>query len=96
VGRAPTRWFAKSPMCLRAKVSHSPECRLVRAEFAGDRINPATVIWTEALDGGEMKNKVPFRDKVMSLTAPFAGARRSLPKQSGVLRLSALRKKASP
>jgi len=34
---------------------------------------PATVLWTEALDGGDMKNKVPFRDKVMSLAAPFNG-----------------------
>jgi dipeptidyl aminopeptidase/acylaminoacyl peptidase len=35
---------------------------------------PATVIWTEALDGGELKNKVPFRDKVMSISAPFGGS----------------------
>ena len=35
---------------------------------------PATVVWTEALDGGDLKNKVPFRDKVISLAAPFAGA----------------------
>jgi len=35
---------------------------------------PATVIWSEALDGGDLKNKVPFRDKVMSLTAPFKNA----------------------
>jgi dipeptidyl aminopeptidase/acylaminoacyl peptidase len=34
---------------------------------------PATVVWAEALDGGNLKNKVPFRDKVMSLSAPFAG-----------------------
>jgi dipeptidyl aminopeptidase/acylaminoacyl peptidase len=34
---------------------------------------PATVIWTEALDGGDMKNKVPVRDKVMSVAAPFRG-----------------------
>jgi dipeptidyl aminopeptidase/acylaminoacyl peptidase len=27
---------------------------------------PATVVWAEALDGGDLKNKVPFRDKVMS------------------------------
>lgn len=33
---------------------------------------PATLIWAEALDGGDLKNKVPFRDKVMSLSAPFA------------------------
>ncbi len=35
---------------------------------------PAIVVWTEALDGGDLKNKVPFRDKVMSLAAPFTGA----------------------
>ncbi len=34
---------------------------------------PATVLWVEALDGGDLKNKVPFRDKVMSLAAPFSG-----------------------
>jgi dipeptidyl aminopeptidase/acylaminoacyl peptidase len=34
---------------------------------------PATVVWVEALDGGDLKNKVPFRDKVMSLAAPFSG-----------------------
>jgi dipeptidyl aminopeptidase/acylaminoacyl peptidase len=32
---------------------------------------PATLLWVEALDGGDLKNKVPFRDKVMSVTAPF-------------------------
>ena len=34
---------------------------------------PATVVWAEALDGGDLKNKVPFRDKVMSIVAPFKG-----------------------
>ena len=33
---------------------------------------PATVVWTEALDGGDLKNKVPFRDRVMTLAAPFS------------------------
>src|SRR5437660_96063 len=32
---------------------------------------PATIVWVEALDGGDLKNKVPFRDKVMSIAAPF-------------------------
>ena len=32
---------------------------------------PATIIWTEALDGGDLKNKVPFRDKVVAVSAPF-------------------------
>ncbi len=35
---------------------------------------PATITWAEALDGGDLKNKVPFRDKVLALTAPFSGA----------------------
>jgi dipeptidyl aminopeptidase/acylaminoacyl peptidase len=35
---------------------------------------PATILWIEALDGGDLKNKVPFRDKLMSLGAPFNGA----------------------
>jgi dipeptidyl aminopeptidase/acylaminoacyl peptidase len=34
---------------------------------------PATLLWVEALDGGDLKNKVPFRDKVLSLAAPFSG-----------------------
>src|SRR5262249_6075293 len=34
---------------------------------------PATVLWAEALDGGDLKTKVAFRDQVMSLSAPFAG-----------------------
>jgi dipeptidyl aminopeptidase/acylaminoacyl peptidase len=34
---------------------------------------PATVVWVEALDGGDLKNKVPFRDKVMTIAAPFTG-----------------------
>ena len=34
---------------------------------------PAMVLWAEALDKGDPKNKVPHRDKVMGLRAPFAG-----------------------
>jgi dipeptidyl aminopeptidase/acylaminoacyl peptidase len=35
---------------------------------------PATAWWAEALDGGDLKNKVPFRDKVMTVSAPFKDA----------------------
>jgi len=35
---------------------------------------PATLLWVEALDDGDPRNKVPARDKVMSLAATFAGA----------------------
>jgi dipeptidyl aminopeptidase/acylaminoacyl peptidase len=34
---------------------------------------PATVTWAEALDEGNPRNKVPFRDRVVSLSAPFSG-----------------------
>jgi dipeptidyl aminopeptidase/acylaminoacyl peptidase len=34
---------------------------------------PATVLWVEALDGGDNRVKVPFRDKIVSLEAPFSG-----------------------
>lgn len=33
----------------------------------------STVIWAEALDGGDPKKKVEFRDKIMALEEPFSG-----------------------
>lgn len=32
---------------------------------------PATLVWAEALDGGDPRNQAPFRDHVLSLAAPF-------------------------
>ena len=34
---------------------------------------PATLTWAEALDGGDPKAKVPFRDRIVSIAAPFSG-----------------------
>ena len=34
---------------------------------------PATLVWTEALDEGDPKKTVPFRDRYVTLDAPFAG-----------------------
>lgn len=34
---------------------------------------PATLLWVEALDGGDPKKKADFRDKVMMLKVPFSG-----------------------
>jgi dipeptidyl aminopeptidase/acylaminoacyl peptidase len=34
---------------------------------------PATLVWTEALDEGDPRKKVPHRDRVVMLRAPFAG-----------------------
>ena len=35
-------------------------------------LKPATLLWVEALDGGDPEKEVPFRDKVMVLSAPFS------------------------
>lgn len=35
--------------------------------------DPATLVWMEALDEGNPRNQVPFRDKVQMLKAPFTG-----------------------
>jgi dipeptidyl aminopeptidase/acylaminoacyl peptidase len=35
--------------------------------------DPSTVMWVEALDGGDLKNSVPYRDRLMALKAPFTG-----------------------
>ncbi len=34
---------------------------------------PATIFWVEALDGGNPKEKVPHRDRMMAIKAPFTG-----------------------
>lgn len=34
---------------------------------------PATLVWVEALDGGDPRRKVSHRDRILSLKAPFEG-----------------------
>ncbi len=41
-------------------------------------LKPATLIWTEALDGGDTEKQVPFHDRVVTLAAPFAGEPREV------------------
>ncbi len=48
--------------------------------FTWRRDQPATIVWSEALDEGDLRNKVPFRDKVMTLAAPFTAAPAELAK----------------
>ena len=38
----------------------------------------AEIIWVEALDGGDPNAEAPYRDRVMSLAAPFTGEPREL------------------
>ncbi len=40
-------------------------------EFSWRATDPATLVWAEALDGGDWDVKVPARDKIMLLKAPF-------------------------
>src|SRR4030095_4333600 len=35
--------------------------------------DPATLVWVRALDDGNPKKKVPFRDSVLTIKAPFTG-----------------------
>ncbi len=41
---------------------------------------PATLVWAEALDGGDPRKKITPRDKLVMLAAPFAGEPRDLVK----------------
>jgi dipeptidyl aminopeptidase/acylaminoacyl peptidase len=36
-------------------------------------VEPATLMWVEALDQGDLRNKVPHRDRIVTLKAPFSG-----------------------
>ena len=40
-------------------------------DFSWRSTEPATLVWAEALDGGDWASKVPARDKVMLQKAPF-------------------------
>jgi len=42
--------------------------------------SPATLVWVEALDGGDPKKKVPFRDRLLLLSAPFSETPREVTK----------------
>ncbi len=39
---------------------------------------PATLVYVEALDGGDPQNEVPYRDEVFELEAPFNGQGKSI------------------
>lgn len=36
-------------------------------------LQPASLLWVEALDGGDPRAKAPHRDQIMTLKAPFSG-----------------------
>ncbi len=47
--------------------------RTGRRDFSWRADRPATLIYAEALDGGDPETEVPFRDRVSQLEAPFSG-----------------------
>ncbi|WP_303545354.1 S9 family peptidase [Sphingomonas natans] len=47
-----------------------------KAEWRADV--PATLVWAEALDGGDPKAQVPFHDRILMQAAPFDGAATTL------------------
>jgi len=42
-------------------------------EYQWDQRAPATAVWAEALDEGDLRNQVPKRDRLMTIAAPFSG-----------------------
>ncbi|MFN4256763.1 MAG: S9 family peptidase [Saprospiraceae bacterium] len=46
--------------------------------FTWQALHDATLLWAEALDGGDPKRKADFRDKLMTLGAPFMGEPREI------------------
>lgn len=49
--------------------------------WRGDQ--PATLVWAEALDGGDPEKEVEYRDEVFQLPAPFNGEGKSMMKTVG-------------
>jgi hypothetical protein len=43
-------------------------------DFEWRATDPATLVWLEALDGGDWKTQVPQRDRIMMFKAPFTDA----------------------
>ena len=60
--------IASLPMADRVPIRGVP---LGPRKFSWRPTEPATLVWAEALDGGDWNVKVPARDKVMLLKTPF-------------------------
>jgi dipeptidyl aminopeptidase/acylaminoacyl peptidase len=67
-GAVTSTTIASIPLTDRVPVAGVP---VGPREFEWRATDPATLIWAEALDGGDWKVKVPQRDKVMLRKAPF-------------------------
>jgi dipeptidyl aminopeptidase/acylaminoacyl peptidase len=63
--------IASLPLADRVPIQGVP---LGPREFSWRATEPATLVWAEALDGGDWNVKVPARDKIMLEKAPFDSA----------------------
>jgi dipeptidyl aminopeptidase/acylaminoacyl peptidase len=66
-----THTLAKLPLADRVPIAGVPTGP---RDFKWRPTEPATLVWAEALDGGDWNVSVPARDKVMTLRAPFTAA----------------------
>lgn len=60
--------LAKLPLADNVPIGGVPTGRRNPKWFAGE---PSTVVWTEALDDGDPRKKVPHRDRLLKFRAPF-------------------------
>lgn len=65
-----TKEIAALPLADRVPIHGVP---LGPRRFSWRANAPATLIWAEALDGGDWSINVPARDKIMEFEAPFSG-----------------------
>jgi dipeptidyl aminopeptidase/acylaminoacyl peptidase len=66
-----THTLAKLPLADRVPIAGVPTGP---RDFEWRPTEPATLVWAEALDGGDWNVSVPARDKVMTLSPPFTDA----------------------
>jgi dipeptidyl aminopeptidase/acylaminoacyl peptidase len=78
-----THLITSRPLADRVPVAGVP---LGPRSFSWRPTEPATLIWAEALDGGDWNVDVQERDKVMMLKAPFTAPRRDRAHRASTLR----------
>src|SRR5258706_6417842 len=66
--RVIARHIASLPLADRVPINGVP---IGPRDFSWRATEPATLIWAEALDGGDWNVKAPARDKILLLKAPF-------------------------
>ena len=70
-----TQTLAKLPLADRVPIHGVPTGP---RDFEWRPTEPATLVWAEALDGGDWNVNVPARDKVMTQSAPFTAPAREI------------------